>query len=352
MCSDDPPPGPSRRRGRAHLTYKFTRGLWRAADVNYFTGSHTTVDGQQNFDHGTVARNVNTQTVVRNITVHTRTLTVVLILVANIGAPSLASAQSPFRQLAVTFPVDRIDAVPGAATAPSVVPGTRVQTSPSADDMTISVYPVLVWVPSFTATTRVPAFPDTPGGPDLPGTSGSTSASFDGAALAGVSIEESKWRLDVDGIWAAVGSERETPRLAVDLDIIYGHASTGWKIYKDLSVTAGVRRVALKYDIQIEDRSNFVRKPGIWDPLVGLAWHSAPGSRFRLHVIGEGGGFGVGADVDLSGSVRTDIRLVPHFGLTLGYTVLYLKLSDTVLERTFEVKQTLHGPVAGLGFYF
>jgi hypothetical protein len=46
------------------------------------------------------------------------------------------------------------------------------------------------------------------------------------------------------------------------------------------------------------------------------------------------------------------LKIVRHFGLTLGYSVLYLKLSDTVAERTFEVKQTLHGPVVGLGFYF
>jgi hypothetical protein len=284
--------------------------------------------------------------------VHRRILIVMLVLAASLGAPSRASAQGPFRQLAATFPVDWIDAVPRAAAPPRLVTNAGAQTSTGADDMTISVYPVLLWVPAFTATTRVPPFPDAPDGPDLPGASGSTSASFDGAALAGLSIEKSKWRLDVDGIWAAVGSERETPRLAVDLDIIYGHASTGWKVYKDLWVTAGIRRVALKYDIQIEERSNFVRKPGIWDPLVGLAWHSAPGSRFSLHVIGQGGGFGVGADVDLSGTVRADIRLVPHFGLTLGYTALYLKVSDTVLGRTLEVKQTLHGPVAGLGFYF
>ena len=71
-----------------------------------------------------------------------------------------------------------------------------------------------------------------------------------------------------------------------------------------------------------------------------------------LHVTGEGGGFGVGADVDLAASVRADLKIVKHFGVTLGYTALYLKLSDTVAERTFEVKQTLHGPVLGLGFYF
>ncbi len=71
-----------------------------------------------------------------------------------------------------------------------------------------------------------------------------------------------------------------------------------------------------------------------------------------LHVIGEGGGFGVGADVDLAAGARADFKITRHVGLTFGYNVLYLKLSDTVRERTFEIKQTLHGPVAGLGFYF
>jgi len=85
---------------------------------------------------------------------------------------------------------------------------------------------------------------------------------------------------------------------------------------------------------------------------VGVGWHSTLGSRWTLHAAAEGGGFGVGADADLSGSVRADVKIVKHFGLTFGYSVLYLKLSDTVGGRTFDVKQTLQGPVAGLGFYF
>ncbi len=66
----------------------------------------------------------------------------------------------------------------------------------------------------------------------------------------------------------------------------------------------------------------------------------------------EGGGFGAGADVDIASSVRADFRLTRHFGLTLGYSVLYLELSNTDRDRTLEVKQTMHGPLVGLGFYF
>jgi hypothetical protein len=228
-----------------------------------------------------------------------------------------------------------------------------VQPEAASTDLRVWVYPVFVWVPAFSATTTVPAFPDVPNGPDLPGGSGSTSASFNGAFLAGLSIEKSIWRIDADGVWAALATQVDRPLLRVDLDVIYGHASGGVRLNKSLYVTGGVRRLALKYDIQLGDRAqHFIRKPGIWDPLVGLGWHGSLGSRWTLHATGEGGGFGAGADVDLAGTVRADVKLPAHLGLTFGYTALYLKISDTVLQRTFAVKQTLHGPVIGLGLYF
>jgi len=236
-------------------------------------------------------------------------------------------------------------------------PETAAAQAPAAGetsaDTKVVVYPVLIWVPLFSATTTVPAFPELPDGPDLPGGSGSTSSSFDGAFLAGLSISRGKWRIDSDGIWAALVTTRDRPLLTVDLDIIYGHISGGVKVYKDLYVTGGVRRVALRYDIELEGRSqHFVRKVGIWDPLVGLGWHSPIGSRFTLHAVGEAGGFGAGADVDVSGGVRVDMELGAHLGLTAGYSLLYLKLGDTVRNRTFEIKQTMHGPILGLGLYF
>jgi hypothetical protein len=227
------------------------------------------------------------------------------------------------------------------------------QADKAPGDLKVSIYPILIWVPAFTTTTNVPPFPDTPGGPDQPGGGGSTGPSFDGAALFGFSLEKARWRLDTDGIWAALVSERERPLLTVDLDVIYAHVSTGVKVYKDLYVTGGVRRILLKYDISLENRTqHFTREPGLWDPLVGVAWHSPAGSRIVLHFSVEGGGFGVGADADVSTSARADFKLTRHFGFTAGYSLLHLKLSDTVGQRTLEVKQTLHGPVVGVGLYF
>jgi hypothetical protein len=229
------------------------------------------------------------------------------------------------------------------------------QTPPAAESSgtEIVIYPVLLWVPAFSARTTVPAFPDLPDGPDLPGGSGSTSSSLDGAFLAGMSVARGRWRLDADGIWAALGTTRDRPLLTVDLDVVYGHVSGGVRIYKGLYVTGGVRRVSLKYDIELQDRpQHFTRSLGIWNPLVGLGWHRALGSRLTLHATGEGGGFGVGADADVSTTVRVDMELGAHLGLTAGYSLLYLKLSDTVRDRTFRVNQTMHGPIIGLGIYF
>jgi hypothetical protein len=158
--------------------------------------------------------------------------------------------------------------------------------------------------------------------------------------------------VDVQGIWGALTTERDTPLLKVDLDVIYGHVSGGVKVYKDLYVTAGVRRLALTYDITLGQRPPFRRKPGLWDPLVGLGWHAPLGPKWELLVTAEGGGFGVGADVDLSAAARADWRIAHHVGLTFGYNVLYLKVSDTVGQHTLTVKQTLQGPVLGFGLYF
>ena len=92
-------------------------------------------------------------------------------------------------------------------------------------------------------------------------------------------------------------------------------------------------------------------KPGVWDPLLGLAWHYV-GEKLEVHAITESGGFGVGTDVELSAGLRLDWKPFRHFGLTGGYNFLYFKLSDTVSNREFVVKQTLHGPALGIGIYF
>jgi hypothetical protein len=76
------------------------------------------------------------------------------------------------------------------------------------------------------------------------------------------------------------------------------------------------------------------------------------GPVFEWHATFEGGGFGVGADVDLGATFRLDWKPVRHFGLAAGYNFLYLKVSDSRAGRTVIVKPTVHGPAVGFGLYF
>ena len=175
---------------------------------------------------------------------------------------------------------------------------------------------------------------------------------FDGAYLGGVSAEKGLIRVDADFVWAAVGGDRpNSPRLSVDADLIYGHGMVGFKVAPGFFVTGGVRRLAVKYDIRLNDQPSFERKPGLWDPLVGFGWHRV-GETLEWHAIVEGGGFGVGADVDFGAGLRIDWKPIPHFGVTGGYYSLYLKGTDERVGRKVTFRQTMHGPSLGIGFYF
>jgi hypothetical protein len=218
------------------------------------------------------------------------------------------------------------------------------------DGWKVAVYPVLGWLPlGIDINVQVP--PGEGGGPDGGG-GDIVEGRFDGAYLGGVSAEKGPIRIDTDFVWAAVGGDRpERPHLTVDTDLIYGHGMVGYKVAQDLFVTGGVRRLALKYDISINDLPTFSRKPGLWDPLIGIGWHRVR-EKLEWHGVVEGGGFGVGADVDFGAGLRADWKPIPHFGITGGYYFMYLKGKNTVAAREFTFKQTMHGPTLGIGFYF
>ena len=141
------------------------------------------------------------------------------------------------------------------------------------------------------------------------------------------------------------------PVLRVDVDAIY--APRLRRLQDLLGFLCHGRRAphGHKYEIELDGRE-FSRKPGFWDPLIGVGWHHAAGNKLDLHATFEGGGFGVGSDVDISTAIRLDWKPTTHFGITAGYSLLYFKLSNTVGDRTFTAKQTMHGPVVGIGFYF
>jgi hypothetical protein len=237
------------------------------------------------------------------------------------------------------------DAVAGALD-PQAARAPQEKHSPSR---TI-IYPILASAPLFGASVHLPPIELPGGGVEVP--SGSTTSSFDGAVLAGFRIDRDRWFFEVEGLWAGLSAERELPRVRVSSDVVYGRSMFGWRVYKDVLVTGGVRHMALDIGAQVDEFPEVSRKPGIWDPLLGVAWRRAISPSWTVTAGFQGGGFGVGADVDLGGALAADWRFANRFGLTLGYSVLHFKVSDTVARQTFETRQTLHGPVLGFGIYF
>jgi hypothetical protein len=230
-----------------------------------------------------------------------------------------------------------------AAGAQTGAPG-----SSAGNDWRVTVYPVLAWVPlDIDIDVNIP-----PSGGDAGGIGEIVDSQFDGAFFGGVAASNGTWRVEGYGLWASFGGNRpDRPFLAVDLDLIYGSGKLGRRIAPDLYVTGGVRRIAIDYDITLGNLPTLSRKPGVWDPIVGLGWHRER-DKVEWHATIDGGGFGVGADVDLGASVSVDWKPFSHFGLTAGYNVLYLKVSDSVAAREITMKMTVHGPTVGFGLYF
>lgn len=232
---------------------------------------------------------------------------------------------------------------PVEATLAQGVPGSGVD-----GDWHVTVYPVLAWVPlNIGIEVDIPPI-DSGGG----GAGQILDSQFDGAFFGGIAAWNGPWRVEGYGLWASFGGDRpERPFLAVDLDLTYGSGKLGRRVAPDLYVTAGVRRLALAYDITLGDLPRFSRKPGVWDPIVGIGWHRVR-PKVEWHAAFDGGGFGVGADVDLGASFSVDWKPIPHFGLTAGYNILYLKVTDSVASRDLTVNLTAHGPTVGFGLYF
>jgi len=225
---------------------------------------------------------------------------------------------------------------------------TVAQGSSVEHDWQITAYPVLAWIPlDIGIDVDVP-----PANGDAGGSGDILNSYLDGALFAGVTATNGVWRIEGYGLWLSLGGDRvDLPSLQVDVDLIYGTARAGRRIAPDLFATAGVRRLAFDYSIALGDLPRLSRKPGIWDPIVGIGWHRVR-PKFEWHATFDGGGFGAGADVDLGASFSVDWKPIPHFGLTAGYNFLYLKISDSVASRDVTMKLTAHGPTVGFGLYF
>src|SRR5262245_53212475 len=92
--------------------------------------------------------------------------------------------------------------------------GTAGAQTPANADLKVGIYPVFGWIPlGIDIKVDVPPFDNGDGG----GAGEIVDSRFDGAFLAGFYASKGRFRVDGDGMWAAVGGDRiERPRLTVD----------------------------------------------------------------------------------------------------------------------------------------
>ena len=224
----------------------------------------------------------------------------------------------------------------------------------------VEIAPIYLWAPYNISTITLPRFPELPpppGGGDDGRPSGQTDAGLNGAAMAAFRVEKSRWMLRGNLVWAGLSATREQPNAEVSGNLVYGEALTGFRLVRGLWVEGGVRRLAVDVSAKVLDYPEVSRKPGAWDPVVGLTYRAPLGRHVLLSLHGDAGGFGVGTELDSAAHVTLDWRIVEHFGLTLGYGLLYFRLEDTVLdstrlEKTLNLGTTLHGPIVGFKLLF
>ena len=214
------------------------------------------------------------------------------------------------------------------------------------------VYPVYAWVPFFSSSVTLPTIPSPPGGGAPVTPSGTTSGSFDGAAFAGAEIYKGKWSGMFTFLYAGLSATRTLPKVTLTTDFIYGQAMVEHQVYKGLSLGGGFRRMALDLTATVGSYPSVGRTPGFWDPLLSATYHKQLNKKWRVSGHMDGGGFGVGSDLDIGAAAYADWRFAKHFGMTMGGAYLHFENSNTVLTKTLTIKPTMYGPTFGFGIYF
>lgn len=212
----------------------------------------------------------------------------------------------------------------------------------------IAIYPALAWAPIFGVGVTLPPVASNP---IAPPPSASVSSSLNGAYFGGARIEKHKWSADLLFMWAGLSAKREAPFAKVSLDVVFGHVLGGRELLPGFYLEGGARRLALDIHATVETDSTS-RSPGFWDPLIGVTYHRQLGRKWRILLHGDGGGFGVGSDVDVSATGRAEWQFARHFGITMGYGGLHLSESNTTQGKTLTIRPTLHGPIFGFGIFF
>ena len=227
----------------------------------------------------------------------------------------------------------------------------------TGDGWRTTVYPIYGWLPIFGADIRLPEIPNPPpcdgcgdGGPIIPG--GSVSSSLNGAAFASVLVENKWVQAEANFLWAGLSADAERPNLEVKVGTVMGAARLGVRVVPNLFVYGGVRRIALNVKATALDFDEVQWKPGIWEGLVGAAYTPHLSPRWRLLARADYGGVGANNHSTYTANATLEWQPLQHLVVDLGYGFFQATVDGTLVQKPIHLKQTLHGPIVGIGIPF
>ena len=151
--------------------------------------------------------------------------------------------------------------------------------------------------------------------------------------------------------YAGLTAEKERPFMRVKTQLITGAIVGGFRVAGPWFLEAGARRHALDIDATILEYPQVNWKPARWEAIVGTTVRPQLSETLRLYAHLDYGGFG-GDLSTLNGAARVEWRPIRHLALTGGYAFVTFELDDQILRRPVHLKQTLHGPLVGIGIPF
>jgi len=244
-----------------------------------------------------------------------------------------------------------------AGSASSDASAAKSSDTHDPDKLRVAIYPVLGVAPIFGIDVKVPE-PSVPSHPIAGDVAGSATSSFNGAAFFGFTAEKKWFYAEGNGMWTSISASRnnDVTKLNLSTDWWTGSGLIGARFYRDFYATGGFHVLSLGYNITFADYPKFSDGRSLWDPMIGVMWKRYFGRKWEVRGNFAGGGFGVGADEDISARAQADWEFVRHVGITFGWELLHVDFSKTVsvanASRTFTASQTMNGPMFGLGIYF
>jgi hypothetical protein len=124
-----------------------------------------------------------------------------------------------------------------------------------------------------------------------------------------------------------------------------------------LDLKAGARYIGMDPTVKLYPPRRFqeVGESHDWvDPVVGMRWIWQFADQWKLALLGDIGGFGVGSDFTCQGAFTIDWKPFEHASFRAGYRAIYVDYEDGTRSTPdyFNFDATLYGPMFGVSFYW